>query len=110
MRTIRRLRRQTPRFCPCVDLAGEGAVVLDRRLLLSAAAARGGHAAHPAGRARPAAHLAVHVNQAAHAPRRVTPAQEINKVYARFLANLQAVEVLYVQTLSQQSSNTLPVS
>src|SRR5262249_28749779 len=102
--------RRCPRFRPAIALSGDGAVVLDRRLLPSVAAARGAHAREHAARVRPPAHLAAHANQTHNSTGRVTPAQEINKAYAQFRTNFQAVEVSYVQTLSQQSSSTLPVS
>ena len=45
-----------------------------------------------------------------HASVRVTPAQEINKLYAQFLAMFRLVEQSYVQTLSNQSTTLVPVS
>jgi hypothetical protein len=85
-------------------------VVLDRRLLLSVDVARGARTSDHAARVEPPAHPEVHANKATKSNGRVTPAQQINKAYAQFLANFQAVEIAYVQTLSQQSSGTMPVS
>jgi hypothetical protein len=95
---------------PVVACDGDGAALLDRRLLLSVAVAPGPHATHHAGRIHSPVHPAVHVNKTPAASRRVTPAQQINKLYAQFLTNLQTVEVSYVQSLTQQSSTTIPVS
>jgi hypothetical protein len=110
MRTNCHRRRRCLRFRPALALAGDGAVVLDRRLLLSVDGASGAHARHHATRVAPTARPPLHVNKTPDPSGRMTPAQEINKAYAQFLADFRAVEVSYVQTLGQQSSGTLPVS
>src|SRR4051794_17881852 len=71
-------RRVVRGFRPSFDGANGGIIALEPRTLLSAtpAAARAPHA-HPAARAPHRAH-------ATHPPKRLTPAQEINRQYAAF--------------------------
>jgi hypothetical protein len=98
-------RHKVNRFRPAVDLASDGATVLDRRLMLSADSARAARAAH----------RAVHVEASSHsrkhnaASERVTPAEEINNQYAQFSAAFQSAVVSYTGTLNQTSTGTVSV-
>ncbi len=109
MRTNRQRRRSPFRFRPHVDSAGDGAVALDRRLLLSVAAAKGAMVLHRDIQAIPRVHPSAHVSRTPAASGRVTPAQEVRKVYSQFLANFQAAETSYVQSLTQQATSTVTV-
>ena len=66
-------------------------------LLLSGISPDAVHAAHHGGQVQARSHP-----KKSHASVRVTPAQEINKLYAQFLAMFRLVEQSYVQTLSNQ--------
>ena len=111
MRTKRHRRRNVIRFQPLLDLASEGAVVLDRRLLLSADSARAGPrrpSCERSSRCDPPSHARSKHGKAASS--RVTPAQEINNQYAQFLAAFQTVAESYVQSLNETSTGTTTVS
>lgn len=96
---MRKNRRRTLiRFRPVVDLSNDGALRLDRRLLLSADSANATHSEH------------VRASSHSRASGRVTPAEEINSQFAQFLIAFQAVEESYVQTLNQSSTGTVTVS
>ncbi len=110
MRDSHRRRRETVRFRPIIDPAGEGGTVLDCRLLLSADAIKGVHASPHGVHARPLAHHATRSASTSAASSRTTPAQQINKQYEIFIQNFQTVEAAYVQSLNQQSSGTVAVS
>ncbi len=98
-------RHKVNRFRPAVDLASDGATVLDRRLMLSADSARAAHAAHRAGHVEASSHSRKH----SAAAKRVTPAEEINNQYAQFSAAFQTAVVSYTGTLNQSSTGTVSV-
>lgn len=58
--------------------------------------------------ARP--HLAAVPDRKGGSSHRVTPTEEINKQYDLFYSNFQLVETAYVQSLSETSAGTVPVS
>ncbi len=99
-------RRKVNRFRPAVGLTGDGATVLDRRLMLSADSARAAHAAHHAGHVEASSHSRKH----SAASERVTPAKEINNQYAQFSALFQTAVQSYVGTLYQSSTGTVSVT
>jgi hypothetical protein len=103
MRHTQHRRRRSLRFCP----AGDGGMILDRRLLLSGDAAVAAHVAHHAAHARPLAHHVPRSSPPISAAGRTTPAEQINKQYAIFLQNFQTVASSYVQALGQQSTGTV---
>jgi hypothetical protein len=98
------------RYRPEIGLSGHAAAILDRRLLPSGAmAAVLLHGQVAADAARAFAHVR-HPARSHPAPKRVGPAQEINSQYAAFLAAFRRIEAFYVESLSQQSTGTVPVS
>jgi hypothetical protein len=109
MRAADRRRRRSVRFRPAVDPAGEGAAILDRRLLLSADATKAARAPLHKAHAGPLAHHVTRASSSSSASGRITPAQEINKQYDLFLKNFQNQEALYVQTFSKQASSSRTV-
>ena len=82
----------------------------DRRLLLSADAARAGHAGHHASDRPVRSPVDARTKTGHAASSRVTPAQEINNQYAQFLAAFQTVGESYVQSLNESSTGTTTVS
>jgi hypothetical protein len=110
MRDSHRRRRDSIRFRPVLDLAGDGASVLDRRLLLSGDVARGAHASLDGPHAHPLARHAARAEQTRAGAGRTTPSQEINKQYDLFLQNYDSVLNSYVNALTQQSTGTVSVS
>jgi hypothetical protein len=110
MRDSHRRRRDSVRFRPVLDPAGDGAKVLDRRLLLSGDAARGAHASLDGPHIHPLARHDARSEQTRAASGRTTPAQEINKQYDLFLQNFDTVVSSYVEALTQQSTGTVSVS
>jgi hypothetical protein len=100
-----RSRRTNRRLRPVLACTLHDCVSLEPRLLLSAlaetSAAHIEHVAHPKLHHHKAAH---------HLPRRLTPTQEINTQYALFTAAFNKALSDYVQSISEQSSNTVAVS
>ncbi len=110
MDQVRARCRLHHRFRPDVSLAGDRAMILDRRQLLSGGLNADVSHLHPTVHvAHPAAHVSHHA-KADPPAKRVGPAQEINTQYARFLAAFRLVEVSYVSTLNQTTTNTISVS
>ncbi len=99
-------------FRPRLELAGDGATALDRRLLLSGGfEAVAGHVRpHPVAQHKSAIVHATHPAKASHIPKRLTPVQEINSQYATFLDQFRQVESYYVSSFYEQTTNTSSVS
>ena len=132
-REHRRKRTRNGRgFRPRLDLTGDGATPLDRRLLLSRGfeAVAGHSQLHPAAQHKPSivhaiqhkpsiVHAIQHKSsivhatypaKASHPPKRLTPVQEINSQFATFLAQFRQVENYYVASINEQSTGTASVS
>jgi hypothetical protein len=110
MRNTRRRRLRSLRFRPVVAFSSDGAAILDRRLLPSADPASVAHASAYAAQVRPLARHARHSDAATKTSARTTPAEQIKKQYALFVANFQTVLNSYVAALTEQSTGTVPVS
>jgi uncharacterized membrane protein YgcG len=105
-----RYTRINRRLRPMLADGSEGFVSLEPRLLLSATAERGAGAAHMAAQERLLSKLEHHHPKAAHPPKRLTPAQEINAQYAAFTAGFANVLNNYVNAINEQSTNMVTVS
>ena len=101
-----------------LDQASKGILALEPRVLLNASSLTSLHAARLAHRAeQTAAHASQHAAATAtrHAaasrlPKRLTPTQEINAQYAAFTTAFNNVLAAYVQSINEQSTNTVSVS
>ena len=83
----------------------EGVVPLEPRLLLSASIEHAGSTAQITDLARRAPHHA----KAAHPPKRLTPAQEINAQYAIFTAGFAKTLNDYVNSINEESTSDVSV-
>jgi len=93
-----------------LDHASEGVLALESRLLLSASSVASLHAARLDHHLEVTAARPIHHSAASKLPRRLTPAQQINAQYAAFTAAFDAVLAAYVQSINEQSTNTVSVS
>ncbi len=101
-----RHRRIDRRLRPVLAASGvEGVVPLEPRLLLSASIEPAGSAAQIRDLARHTPHHA----KAAHPPKRLTPAQEINAQYAIFTAGFAKTLNDYVNSINEESTNDVSV-
>jgi hypothetical protein len=104
-------RRRIERRCrPMLDHASKGVLALEPRILLNASSLTSLHAARLAHRAEQTAARASQHAAATRLPKRLTPTQEINAQYAAFTTAFNNVLDAYVQSINEQSTNTVSVS
>jgi hypothetical protein len=104
-------RRNDRRFRPVVDPGSFGSVLLEGRQMLSGGVSLGLDAGPKAAHAIAlAARASRHAAKVAHAPKRLTPAQEVNAQYTAFVAAFNQQLNFYIQSLTQQSSGSVTVS
>ena len=103
-------RRSDRRFRPVLDHASAGSVPLEERQLLSAVAIAGKEAGHKSAHFSARAARESQRAAAEHAPKRLTPAAEINKQYSAFLTAFNEQLDNYVASLSQESTGAVTVS
>jgi hypothetical protein len=104
-------RGRIERRCrPMLDHASDGVLALESRLLLNASSLTSVHSPRLAHKIEPTAARPVHPAAARKLPKRLTPTQEINAQYAAFTAAFNNVLTTYVQSINEQSTNTVSVS
>ena len=102
-------QRADRRLRPTIDHGAEGIAQLEPRVLLSALAESPASAAHIAAQIQHLARKEIHHAKAAHPHKRLTPAQEVTAVYNAYTLAFANVLSLYVQSINQQTTNTVTV-
>jgi hypothetical protein len=104
----RRKRRQIDRrLRPTFDRGLEGFLPLEPRLLLSALSESGAGATRAAAQIERLTQRALNQVKAVHSHKRLTPSQAVNAAYAAFTSGYQTVLNDYVNSINEQSSNTV---